>query len=102
MSIAGSPYARFRRAVELGRLPLVLAAAAELPTVGLADALDVLVLIAEQDHERYARAAGRWLGRYALERPGVGLADLRLAIAACDLLPAYPREALAVLRELIR
>jgi hypothetical protein len=102
VSIKGGPYARFRRAVEIGRLPLVYAAAAELPTVGLADALDVLALIAEQDRERYARAAGRWLGRYALEQPGVGLADLRLAVAACDLLPARPREALAVLRALVR
>lgn len=102
MSVKGSSYARFRRAVELRRLPLVYAAAAELPTVGLADALDVLALIAEQDPERYARAAGRWLGRFALEQPGVGLADLRLAIAACDLLPVYPAEAMEVLRRLAR
>ena len=100
MSIKGSPYQRFRRAVELRHLALVYAAAAELPQVNLADALDVLALIAEQDEERYARAAGRWLGRYALEQPGVGLPHLRLAVAACDLLPAHPREALAVLRAL--
>jgi hypothetical protein len=80
----------------------VYAAAAELPSVSLRDALDLLALVAEQDRGRYARAAGRWLGRYALEQPGVGLADLRLAIAACDLLPAYPREGMAVLRSLTR
>jgi hypothetical protein len=34
------PYQRFRRALAIGRLPLVLAAAAELPRLDVADALE--------------------------------------------------------------
>ena len=99
VSIKGGPYQRFRRALAIGRLPLVLAAAAELPRLDVADALEVLLLIADQDEARYPRAAARWLGRLALERPGVTLAELRLAAAACEVLPAQP-EAVALLRAL--
>jgi hypothetical protein len=100
VSIKGSPYSRFRRALEIGRLPVVYAAASELPRIDLVDALDILALIADQDPDRYPRAAGRWIGRYALERGGVHIAELRSAMAACELLPAHPAEALAVLRRL--
>jgi hypothetical protein len=69
VSIKGSPYGRFRRSRRIGRLPMVLAAAAELPTPPLDDALEVLALMAEQDtRERYARAAARWCGRLAARR----------------------------------
>jgi hypothetical protein len=70
VSIKGGPHEGFRRALEIGRLPLVLAAA-------------------------------RWLGRLALERPATTLAELRLAGAACELLPRCP-EAVGVLRALTR
>jgi hypothetical protein len=70
VSIKGGPHQRFRRALEIGRLPLVLAPA-------------------------------RWLGRLALERPATTLAELRLAGAACELLPRCP-EAVGVLRALTR
>ena len=53
--------------------------------------------MAEQDtRERYARAAARWCGRLAVER-GASLTQLRLAVAACELLPVHP-EGLRVLR----
>jgi hypothetical protein len=90
VSIKGSPYGRFRRSLEIGRLPMVLAAAAELPRLELDDALEVLVLMAEQSTpDRYAAAAARWCGRLAVER-GASLAELRLAVAACELLPEHP------------
>ena len=101
VSIRGASYQRFRRALEIGRLSLVLAAAAELPRLDLADALEVLLLMADQAPERYEPAAARWLGRLALERPRTTLVELRLATAACELLPACP-EAVAVLRALSR
>ena len=89
MSIKGSPYGRLRRSLEIGRLPLVLLAAAELPPLELADALEVLVLMADQSPpERYAAAAARWCGRLAVER-GVSLAQLQLAVSACQLLPEH-------------
>jgi hypothetical protein len=99
VSIKGGPYARFRRSLDVGRLGLVLAAAAELPRLSLADALEVLVLMADQDPDRYSRAAVRWLGRLALERPALALADLRLALCALEALPARS-EVLPVLRAL--
>src|SRR3954454_16185611 len=99
VSIKGSPYGHFRRALEIGKLPMVLAAAAGLPRLQLDDALEVLALMAEQSPpERYQAAAARWCGRLALER-GASLAQLRLAVAACELLPAYPA-GLRVLRAL--
>ena len=101
MSIKGSPYARFRRALELGKLPLVLAAAAELPRLDLEDGLRVLVLMAEQDRPRYDRAAVRWLARLALDRR-LDVEDLRSGLAACDLLRRHPAQGEAVLRELLR
>ena len=100
MSIKGSPYARFRRALEVGKLPIVYAAAAELPRLELDDGLRVLVLMAEQDGARFDRAAVRWLGRLALERR-LGIEDLRAGLAACELLEHHPREGEAVLRELL-
>jgi hypothetical protein len=99
VSIKGGPYSRFRRALDIGRLQLVLGAAAELPRLELPDALEVLVLMADQAPERYPRAAVRWLGRLAVERPGLTLAELRLAVAACELLPERG-EVVAVLRRL--
>src|SRR3954452_10088921 len=78
---------------------MVLAAAAELPTLQLDDALEVLALMAEQSSpERYQAAAARWCGRLALER-GASLPQLRLAVAACELLPEHPA-GLRVLRAL--
>ena len=46
VSIKGSPYARFRRALELGDLALVHVTAAELPRIDLDDALTICVLMA--------------------------------------------------------
>lgn len=99
MSIKGHPYARFRRSLEIGKLPMVLLAAAELPTLQLDDALEVLALMADQSPpERYAAAAARWCGRLGTERRTT-LAELRLAVAACELMPAHP-ENIRVLRAL--
>src|SRR3954451_20159798 len=64
--ISGSPYGHFWRALEIGKLPMVLAPAAELPRLQLDDALGVRTLIAEQSPpERYQAAAARWCGRLA-------------------------------------
>jgi hypothetical protein len=85
-SIKGSPYARFRRALELGKLPLVLSAGAELPRVELDDALELLVLMAREHHPAFERAAVRWVGRLLAERP-LRLADARFALALVERLP---------------
>ena len=90
MTGSGSPYARFRRALATGNLNLATAAAAELPKLNLADAMAVLALIATHDPARYPRAAARWAGRLALERPDVSLPELRLAVVALSELPERP------------
>ena len=102
MTSQGSPYARFQRALRIGRLPLVRAAAAELPRIDLDDALAICLLIERQDGERYERAVVRWLARMVLEVPGVGIDDLREALVAFEALPHNPiaaRQALAGLCE---
>ena len=98
MTSQGSPYARFQRALRLGRLSMVRAAALELPRVDLHDALAICLLIQREEGERYERAVVRWLARLAVEVPTVGIADLREALVAFEALPHNPagaHEALA-------
>jgi hypothetical protein len=100
MTSDGSPYARLKRALELGNLLLVRATAAELGWITLPDALAILELIEEHEEERFDAAAVRWVGRLALEAPGVTLAQLGTALAALEALP--DTEAQVVLRALAR
>src|SRR3954453_6730412 len=81
MTSQGSAYARFRRALDTGNLALVRAAAAELPHVDLADALQVCWLLREEPGA-YEKAVIRWLGRFCLERKRVTLAQVEPALAA--------------------
>lgn len=97
MSIKGSPYPRFRRALTTGRLSVVLAAAAELPRLALDDALEVLVLMAREHDPRFDRAAARWVGLLLTEQR-LGLADARFALALVERLPA----GVEALREMAR
>jgi hypothetical protein len=101
VSTKGSAYSRFRRALDTGNLTIVRAAAAELPTINLDDALRVCALY-RADPSRYEAAVIRWLGRLCLERPSTTITDLRLALAAFDRLPEEPEEAEAELRHLVR
>jgi hypothetical protein len=96
----GSPYARFRRALEMGNEALVLAAARELPHIALDDALRICLLLRDGDRRRYERAAVRWLGRFALEAHGVTIDALRHAADALDLLPTSAADAMERLQGL--
>src|SRR5450755_3091394 len=87
MTSDGSPYARFRRALETGNEMLVLGAARELPQIALDDALRICLVLRDGDPGRYERAAVRWLGRFALEARAVTIRDLRAAAAALEALP---------------
>lgn len=87
MTSPGSPYARFKRALASGNLIQVRAAAAELPAVPLADALEVCEILRHANPDLYERAALRWLARLLLERPGVTLRELELAARALQRLP---------------
>jgi hypothetical protein len=61
----GHRYAQLQRALKTGNAHLALAAAGELHHVDLADALSLVLLIRDDDPQRYDRAAVRWLARYA-------------------------------------
>ena len=100
MTSSGSPYARFRRALATGNLAIVRAAAAELPAIDLGDALAICLLMSERDDDRFERAAVRWLARLALERPALGLEDLRHGLVAFEALPHNPAAARKTLAEL--
>ena len=102
MSIKGSPYERFRRALRAGNLRLVQLAALELPRVQLADALEICLLMSAQGDERFDRAAARWLARVVCERPDVGPDVLRRGLYALDALPVNPAAARAELAALCR
>jgi hypothetical protein len=82
VSIKGGSYSNFQRALAAGNLLLIRAAAAELPTVNLQDALDICIVVAENEPELFERAALRWLARYCLERRDANLAGLRQAADA--------------------
>jgi hypothetical protein len=96
----GSPYARFRRALDTGNEALVTAAALELPRVALDDALRICLVLRGGDPSRYDRAAVRWLGRFALEARNVTIDDLRLAADALDALPERAGDAMERLHRL--
>ena len=81
MTSQGHGHARFKRALATGNPTIALSAAADLPTVGLADALELTVLL-RSDERRYARAAARWAARYALEQPGVEAAELLVVVGS--------------------
>src|SRR5579884_471525 len=100
MTSEGSAYSRFRRALATGNLLLVRTAAAELPHVTLKDALEVCLLLRDQDPERFERAAVRWLGRFALEAREVTLEAVQRAAAALDAMPRQPDAAMEALAAL--
>jgi hypothetical protein len=102
VSIKASPYARFKRALAIGNLTLVQAAAAELPQVDLTDALHICLLMGRHDDERYERAVVRWLARLALETSSIRLEDLRLGLYAFEALPYNPLGARTTLAQLCR
>ena len=89
MTSQGSPYGRFRRALERRQPTAALSAAAELRHVPLTDALELLLLLRDREPARYTRAALRWHGRYCREVPGVTLSE---AAAVLALLAALAEE----------
>jgi hypothetical protein len=80
----GHPYAVFRRALDRKNATAALAAAADLPHVGLVDALELCLLLRD-DGARFKRAIVRWQARYATETAGVTVEE---ALAVLALLAA--------------
>jgi hypothetical protein len=69
-----------------GQPTLALAAAAEVPRVGLDDALALCLLLLDREPARYEAAAVRWTGRLCLEVRHVGLEELGMLVAALSAL----------------
>lgn len=83
---------RFRRALDRGSATEALSAASELQLVGLAEALELTLLLADKEPEKYERAAARWHLRFLEEVPNV---DLRESQAVLALLVAITSNRLA-------
>lgn len=65
MTSDGSAVTRLKRALENPRASAtqIRAVAAELPTVGLEDALAILLALLEREPHTFSRSAARWGGR---------------------------------------
>ena len=99
MSIKGSSYRWFHKALDRGDLATVRSDLADLPPLTLENALAVALLICNREPENAERAAVRWLIKL-LERPGVTLAELREALDAFVVLAEDADGAEAALRHL--
>ena len=97
VSIKGSAYARFRRALETDSAMLATAAAHELPHLSLADALRLCLVYARADRSRFDRAIVRWHARLCLEAKGLDLATAQIALAAATGLAGPHRHESALL-----
>jgi hypothetical protein len=83
---------RFRRALDRGNVTEALSAASELDFVGLAEALELTLLLADGDQDKCERAALRWHARFVYETKNV---DMRESQAVLVLLAAIPANRLA-------
>jgi hypothetical protein len=88
----GSSYMRFRRALDRRNVTEALSAVSELDFVSVAEALELTLLLLDEDLEKYSRAALRWHGRFLQETKNV---DLRESLAVLALLAAIPANRLA-------
>jgi len=103
MTSQGSAHGRFARAI---KQPNLWAAEMSLRELGhpstLDDALACLDLLAEQKPEKLERACVGWHGRLETEATFLSLAESQLALAALASLCAVERDAVEVLRRLLR
>jgi hypothetical protein len=64
-----------------------LAAARELPQLSLEDALELTLLVARKDSNRYPRVAARWLQRLLEAHPDATIEEAALAASSLVALP---------------
>jgi hypothetical protein len=102
MTSQGTAHGRFTRALQQRNLWAAESSLRELGSVSLEDALGYLDLLSEQKPEKLERAAVRWHGRLETEAPILTLAESQLALAALASLCAGERDAIEVLRRLLR
>jgi hypothetical protein len=98
----GHTRTQFRRAIERKNLMGAESAMREMGAVDLLEALDYVALLAELRPGKAPRAAVRWHGRLETEAPLLTLPESALALAALLALCHGDREALGLLRRLVR
>jgi hypothetical protein len=98
----GSPYARFRRALDRGNILEARLSAGELKHVALSEALELVILGAQKEPDRHPRMALRWTARFATEVGGVSPEEAQ-AVLSLLLLLSSPRrvDALRALAALV-
>ncbi|HYM64676.1 MAG TPA: hypothetical protein VES61_08350, partial [Gaiellaceae bacterium] len=83
MTASGSAYGRFRRSLDNGNLLAARAAATELEHVGLAEALELTLLILTKEPQRFRAAALHWHACYCADtRPSLEEAAAVLGLLA--------------------
>jgi hypothetical protein len=102
MTSQGSAHGRLTRAVKTRNLWAAEAALREMRTPSLLDALDYLELLAEVKPAKLESAAIRWHGRLELEATTMTLAESQLALAALASLRGGQKDAIEILRRLVR
>ncbi len=102
MGAAGSPYAAFQRALKARNVALALAEARDMPKLNLPDVLELVLLLREERHDLFERAAVRFAGRYLLERKAL-LSDAVLLLGLLTDMGEHVNAASAtLLRDLVR
>jgi hypothetical protein len=96
----GSAYHRFRRALDRRNATEALSAAAELQIVGLADALELTLLLADREPAKYERAALRWHARSCGRSRKVEMRESQAVLSLLALVPVS-RLAAAALAEVL-
>jgi hypothetical protein len=91
----GHSYSIFQRAIQRRNVLAAVAAAKDLPQLGLADALDLTMLVARKDPQRHERMSARWLLRLLEEDPALTIHEAALAATSLAALPGagYPQAA---------
>jgi hypothetical protein len=96
----GSPYGRFRRALDRRNVTEALSAATEIQVIGLVEALELTLLLADRDPAKYERAALRWHARFMREVPKVEMRESQAILSLLALVPVS-RLAAVALAELV-
>jgi hypothetical protein len=80
---------RFRRALDRRNVTEALSAATEIQVVGLVEALELTLLLADRDPAKYERAALRWHARFMREVPKVEMRESQAILSLLALVPGY-------------
>ena len=102
MTSQGTAHGRFTRAIKQRNLWAAETSLRELGGVSLEDAVGYLDLLAETSSAKLERACVRWHGRLETEATLLSLGESQLALAALASLCAGERDAVDVLRRLLR